>query len=89
MSRQTPLHVASQRGLTEAARLLIRKGTDVNLRDENGYTALHLASYYGKETVVAMLLGEGADAFDAGPEDSDGYVQKGRVWETGELNQKK
>lgn len=35
---------------------LLDAGADISARDEHDYTALHLASYYGRVAVVALLL---------------------------------
>lgn len=41
-------------------RLLLEKGADVGLR-ERGTDSLHLASQYGNETIICLLLENGAD----------------------------
>jgi ankyrin repeat protein len=71
VSKQSPVHVAVVRGLTEVVRLLIKKGSSVNLRDENGYTPLHLASYHGKLDIVKLLVSLQADVTDQGSEEGD------------------
>ncbi len=68
-----PIHVASWRGETAVVRLLIARGSPVNVADENGRTPLALAiracvdSYWmdiaGPESVAA-LLAAGASARD-------------------------
>lgn len=35
---------------------LLDAGADITARDEHDYTALHLAAYYGRVAVVALLL---------------------------------
>ena len=35
---------------------LLDAGADITATDEHDYTALHLASYYGRVGVVALLL---------------------------------
>ena len=56
------LFEASYGGLAQAACDLIRSGSDVNARDEFGWTALMYASYAGHLEVVRILLRYGADA---------------------------
>jgi hypothetical protein len=52
-----PLHVASEFGQAEAARLLLRYGADVSLLDaENHAIALGWAAFFGRPGVVAALL---------------------------------
>ena len=58
---QTPLHLTSQRGHIDIARLLLERILDVNSRDNNRSTALHLASRSGKLEVAYLLLEHGAD----------------------------
>lgn len=58
-----------ERGIWQAAldgdvkrvRKFLDKGTDPNLRDGSGYTALHYASRSGHEEVCQLLLEQGAD----------------------------
>jgi hypothetical protein len=41
--------------------LLLRYGAKVNLAGKNGHTALYIASFYGNEGAVHILVGAGAD----------------------------
>jgi hypothetical protein len=45
----------------ECVQLLLRAGTDVNVRSKGGVTALHCAAKRGEERYVTMLLKLGAD----------------------------
>lgn len=54
-----PLSRAS-RSLT-MTRCLLKNGADVEARDDNGFTALHMAARFGKQDVVEALLEAGAD----------------------------
>jgi ankyrin repeat protein len=72
----TPLHEASggrtssQNKLRpDVARLLLERGTHVNVLDKNNATPLHLAARYGRVGVVRVLLEHGASV-DA--EDKEG-----------------
>jgi len=40
---------------------LIKKGADVNVKDEDGWTPLHLACYNGRFDVAKLLIENGAD----------------------------
>lgn len=71
---QSALHIACLRGLPAVAQLLITKGADINMRDENGYTPLHIAAYHGKCDVAKMLLSLKANVLDQGQEGGDMYV---------------
>jgi hypothetical protein len=57
----TPLIWASSRGHTEAVRLLLEAGADVDLEANDGQTALMRAADYGHAEVVELLLKSGAD----------------------------
>lgn len=63
--KQTALHLAAINGYEEMARILIEKGANVDLKDENGCTALDLVGEYlhkyresgaaGRGTVLGLL----------------------------------
>ena len=58
----TPLHVASFKGKTPVARILLEHGANPDAPDNLGATALHLASSSGKVTDVELLLEYGANS---------------------------
>ena len=62
--KHTPLMIAAKRGHLNALTLLIKHGAhDVDLRDSDGYTALHYA-VYGSDIsceILSSLIGIGAD----------------------------
>ena len=57
----TPLHYAVTGPSTEAAALLLARGAQLNARSPNGSTPLMMASRYGPESSVDLLLDKGAD----------------------------
>ena len=57
----TTLHLASQMGHVEVARLLIEHGADVAAQDEHGLTALHFAVREGSVGLARLLVEHGAD----------------------------
>lgn len=57
----TPLGWAALNGQTEAAKLLIEKGADVNAQNRDGATPLHSAAFLGRTETVKLLLEKGAD----------------------------
>ncbi len=59
-NKATPLIFAITYKKTEVAKLLLKKGADVNSRASNGHTALHYASAYGPIELVKLLLEKGA-----------------------------
>lgn len=56
----TPLHVSALFSQKEATELLLSEGADVSLTDDEGNTALHMASFLGHTSVVKVLLAAGA-----------------------------
>jgi hypothetical protein len=54
------LHLAAEKDQPQIAAMLLKKGADINGRD-NGLTPLHEAVRYNRETMVMMLLDNGAD----------------------------
>ncbi len=48
-------------GTFETVELLVEKGVDVNAAGEFGWTALHVASYLGRNDVVQFLASKGAN----------------------------
>ena len=57
----TAIMVASRVGNEALVLELVKRGAEVNARNENGYDALMYASILGHTAVVAMLLNHGAD----------------------------
>jgi hypothetical protein len=57
----TPLITAAAVGKTEAARILIKGGADINYQNDDGSSALHTAAFFCNEDVVDILLANGAD----------------------------
>ena len=56
-----PLTWAVTAGQTEAAELLLQHGADINGRNRDGNTALHLAVFLGRAETAELLLKNGAD----------------------------
>ncbi|KAJ3589654.1 hypothetical protein NHX12_010497 [Muraenolepis orangiensis] len=57
----TPLHLATEKHLKPLAELLLgRRGTNINAKDEDQYTALHWAAQNGDEAMARLLLDRGA-----------------------------
>ena len=57
---KTPLHLASEAGLLDIAKLLINHDADLNAIDDNGDSPLYLATIKHHETVAALLSKHGA-----------------------------
>lgn len=55
------LFQAAATGDLAQIRAHIRVGSDLNVRDANGFTPLHLAAYKGHKAAVELLLEAGAD----------------------------
>ena len=57
----TALMLCAEQGHTEMVDSLLSAGADVCCVDENGNSALHLASFYGRTDVVELLLSVDCD----------------------------
>ncbi|MBW8039308.1 MAG: ankyrin repeat domain-containing protein [Planctomycetes bacterium] len=57
----TPLMIAALVGQTEAAKLLIEKGANINAGNNEGSTALLIAAFFCRTETVKLLLGKDAD----------------------------
>ncbi|KAH7340458.1 ankyrin repeat-containing domain protein [Rhizoctonia solani] len=51
----TPLHLATDRGHLDVVRLLLDKGADVSLKDQDGDTGLEIATAAKHQTIVELL----------------------------------
>jgi hypothetical protein len=61
MSGGTPLITATVFGKNESAILLIDGGADLEVTNNEGATALHIAAFLCREDIVKALLAKGAD----------------------------
>jgi ankyrin repeat protein len=59
--QNTPLHAAAAGRNTEAVRILLEHGAEVNSRQHGGWTALHAASQNGDVEMARLLIAGGAD----------------------------
>ena len=57
---RTLLYLSCKSGFYDMAKMLLRRGADINEIQSCGSTALHAAAYYGHEHVVRLLLEYGA-----------------------------
>jgi ankyrin repeat protein len=55
------LHIAAQKGNIEAAKLLIKKNTDINAQDSIGKTPLHHATQCNQLDILSLLCRVGAN----------------------------
>jgi len=61
-SGYTPLHFAAKnKNGYEITRLLIEKGADVNVKDEDDYTPLHFAAKYDNIAATYLLINKNAN----------------------------
>lgn len=65
----TTLHAAVQDGNYQAVRQHIAARSDLNTKDQSGWTALHLAATKGDLPMVRLLTEAGADTGRTGPGD--------------------
>uniref|UniRef100_A0A1I8A3N3 ANK_REP_REGION domain-containing protein n=1 Tax=Steinernema glaseri TaxID=37863 RepID=A0A1I8A3N3_9BILA len=54
-SEETALHVATRYSQTDAALALLEAGANIDLQDEHGETALHIASWHGYAGLLHVL----------------------------------
>ena len=59
--KELPLHIAASQGRDSTVKLLIERGTDVNVKDDDGDTPLMAAVGRDQLTTISVLLGLGAD----------------------------
>ena len=59
---RTALHLASTKGYQKVVQVLLKQGSDIDMRDSNGDAALHLATKNNQSTVVKLLLGNGGNS---------------------------
>lgn len=57
----SPLISASLFGKTEAAKILINAGADLNMKNKDGSTALITSAFFCRPEIVKLLLAKGAD----------------------------
>jgi ankyrin repeat protein len=65
------IHVAAIIGNIKAIRQHLEAGTDVNLKNDYGWTPLHWAALEGQKEIVELLIANGADV---NAKDDDGWT---------------
>lgn len=58
---KSALHAAAERGNAEYIKILLERGADINIQNEEGYTPLMKAIYRENPETVKLLLDNGAD----------------------------
>jgi len=61
----TPLMIATSKGKTEIAQVILQAGVNINAKSDDGETALHKAAFDQEETGVVQLLMESGIDVDA------------------------
>ena len=74
-----PLHRAVRNGDTEALRMLLEAGTDVNAQNGSGDTPLHWAAGGGEVAAIRMLVEAGADVNAQGRGDNASVHKSGET----------
>jgi ankyrin repeat protein len=59
--QSSPIITAAAAGKTEAAKLLIDAGADLNYKNADGSTALHTAAVFGNNEIARLLINAGID----------------------------
>ena len=57
----TSINKAAKEGNIDAVKQHLDAGVDVNAKDDEGQTPLHLAAEYGQKEVAVILITNGAD----------------------------
>ena len=57
-----PATLAAKSGCLAMVELMIQEDCDINARDENGWNALHVASYHGHYQVIELLIASDVSA---------------------------
>ena len=57
----TPLHEAIILDNIEMVKLLLQQGAEIEVKDQNSYTPLLLASYHNRIEIMEILLNHGAN----------------------------
>ncbi|KAM4704908.1 uncharacterized protein WCC33_009720 [Rhinophrynus dorsalis] len=61
-AKETPLHVAARiKDGEKVAEMLLKSGADVNVEQENGETAMHIAAQHGNLRMITALIEEGGE----------------------------
>ncbi|KYQ89210.1 hypothetical protein DLAC_10454 [Tieghemostelium lacteum] len=60
-NHRTPLHFSAYYGSKDCIDLLLSEGSDLNITDFDGYTALMLAIKVGNQAIAEKLINSGAD----------------------------
>ncbi len=60
--KRTVMYLAARGGFGDIVELLIQKEADVNHKQKDNSTPLHVAAYYNQSDIVAMLLAYGANS---------------------------
>ena len=81
----TPLHLASEEGHVDVARILVEQGADVTAQDKDGSTPLHRASERGHLDLARFLVEHGANA---AAKNKYGWTPLDRASERGHLDVK-
>eukprot|EP01061_Rhynchopus_euleeides_P021644 TRINITY_DN35301_c0_g1_i1.p1 TRINITY_DN35301_c0_g1~~TRINITY_DN35301_c0_g1_i1.p1 ORF type:complete len:638 (+),score=271.34 TRINITY_DN35301_c0_g1_i1:40-1914(+) len=59
----TPLFISAQQGHPDTARMLLKRGANANVKNDQDVTAFILACYTGNEELAVLLLSYGADPY--------------------------
>ena len=79
--KMPPLHIAALYGKTKVAELLLKRGANVQQRDDGNRTALHSAAFLGRVGVATLLLDRGIDVSVRGDDDDTAMDSTNVDWE--------
>ena len=80
------IHDAAVDGNIEAVKQHLAAGTDVNAKDEEGWTPLHIAAIRGNKEIAELLIAKGADV-NAKAENDNTHLHQAVFWGHSEITE--